>query len=74
MGFRRNRESDAATVLATSRWSETADGVSERFQQINDLPLAEAVEVTLMRVPGAMDRDDLTRRMAASRGLEPPLA
>ena len=75
MGFRRNREDDAAAaVVATSRWTQAAEGVSQRFRQIDDLPLDEAVEVTLMRVPGSMDRQDLTRRMAASRGLEPPLA
>lgn len=75
MGIRRNRAEDAAaTVVATSRWTEAAESVSQRFHQIDDLPLEEAVEVTLMRVPGSMDRDDLTRRMAASRGLEPPRA
>jgi hypothetical protein len=74
MGIRwRGQEDDAmASAVATSRWTEAAETVAERFQHLNDLPLEEAVEVALMRTPGNMSREDLTRRMAASRKVEPP--
>ena len=73
MGIRRGgRDNHDATAKATSRWTETAATVDERFQQLSDLPLDEAVEVALMRTPGNMNREELARRIAASRGIEPP--
>lgn len=74
MGISWRREEDpAATVVATSRWTEAAQGVTEKFRQFDDLPLDEAVEAALLRAPGNMSRDELTRRIAASRGENPPL-
>lgn len=67
-GSRADRE---ATAEATSRWSETAATVDERFQELNGLPLDEAVEAALIRTPGNMSREELARRIAASRGDEP---
>lgn len=73
MGIRwRSQDDDTASAVATSRWHEAAETVAERFQHVNDLPLDEAVEVALMRTPGSMSREELTRRMAASREVEPP--
>ena len=73
MGIRwRGHDDETAAALATSRWTEAAETVAERFQHLNDLPLDEAVEVALMRTPGNMSREDLTRRMAASREVEAP--
>jgi hypothetical protein len=37
------------------------------FQRFNALPLDEAVDAAFMGTPGNMSRDELTRRMAASR-------
>ena len=72
MGIRwRSRDDNAAVAVTTSRWNEAAETVAERFQRLNDLPLDEAVEVALMRTPGNMSREELTRRMAASREVEP---
>lgn len=73
MGISWRREADlSATVVATSRWTEAAQGVTERFQQFDDLPLDDAVEAALMRAPGNMSREELTRRIAASREANPP--
>lgn len=73
MGISWRREGDqAATVVATSRWTEAAQGVTERFRQFDDMPLEEAVEAALLRAPGNMTRDELTRRITASREANPP--
>jgi hypothetical protein len=72
MGIRWRGQDDNTTAVASSRWNEAADTVAERFQQLQDLPLDEAVDVALMRTPGNISREDLARRMAASRGVEPP--
>jgi hypothetical protein len=73
MGISWRREADlSATVVATSRWTEAAQGVTERFQQFDDLPLDDAVDAALMRAPGNMSREELTRRIAASREANPP--
>jgi hypothetical protein len=61
------RDDRAATVVATSRWNEAVETVTERFQRFNELPLEEAVEAALVRTPGNMTRDELTRRIAATR-------
>ncbi len=75
MGISWRREDDhAATVAATSRWTEAAETVTERFQRFAELPLDEAVEAALIRAPGNMSRDELARRIAASRAVEPPRA
>jgi hypothetical protein len=66
LGWRR-RDEHSATVVATSRWAETADRLSERFQRFDALPLDEAVDEALVGTPGNMSRDELARRMAASR-------
>lgn len=68
MGISWRRADDhSATVLATSRWAETAERLSERFQRFDALPLDEAVDAALMGTPGNMSRDELARRMEASR-------
>ena len=69
IGWRRDHES--ATVVATSRWAETAERLSERFQRLDALPLDEAVDAAILGTPGNMSRDELTRRMAASREVRP---
>jgi hypothetical protein len=72
MGIGWKRDDDhSATVVATSRWAETAERLSERFQRFNALPLDEAVDAAFMGTPGNMSRDELTRRMAASREARP---
>ena len=72
MGIRWRGQDDSTAAVASSRWNEAAATVAERFQHLNDLPLDEAVDVALMRTPGNISREDLARRMAASRGAEPP--
>lgn len=73
MGIRwRSQDDQTAAAVATSRWTEAAETVAERFQHLNGLPLDEAVEIALMRTPGSMSREELTRRMAAAREVEPP--
>jgi hypothetical protein len=68
----RKQDQSRAAAEATSRWNEAAMSVAERFQHLNELPLEDAVEVALMRAPGNMSREELTRRIAASREGEPP--
>jgi hypothetical protein len=48
--------------------------VTERFERFNELPLDQAVEAALMRAPGNMTRDELTRRISASREADSPQA
>ena len=73
MGIRwRSQDDQAAAAAANSRWTEAAETVAGRFQQLNDLPLDQAVEIALMRTPGNMSREELARRMAAGREVEPP--
>jgi hypothetical protein len=67
----RSKDDSAAATVAISRWNEAAESVTQRFQHLNDLPLDEAVEVALMRTPGNMSREELPRRIAASREVEP---
>lgn len=50
-----------------SRWSEAVSTVGARFQDLHSLPLEEAVEVAAMRTPGSFSREELARRMAATR-------
>jgi hypothetical protein len=66
IGWRRD-DHHLATAAATSRWAETAETLSERFQRFDALPLDEAVDAALMGTPGNMSREELARRMAASR-------
>ena len=69
MGIRRSsRDDHAASAEAASRWHEAAETVGRRFQDLHDLPLDEAVDTALMRTPGSFSREELTRRIAASRG------
>jgi hypothetical protein len=73
MGISRRREDeDAAATIATSRWAEAAENVTVRFQSFDELPLDQAVEAALLRAPGNMSREELTRRIAASRCVDPP--
>ncbi len=67
MGIRRRSQDDPESALATSRWSEAAETVTVRFEQLHNLPLDEAVETALLRTPGSFSRDELARRIAASR-------
>ena len=72
MGIRmRGQDDHAASVEAATRWNEAAESVGKRFQDLHDLPLDEAVDTALMRTPGSFSREELARRMAASRGHEP---
>ena len=50
-----------------SRWSEAVSKVGARFQDLQALPLEEAVEVAAMRTPGSFSREELARQMAATR-------
>ncbi len=70
MGISWRRDDHAATVVATSRWNAAAETVTERFQRFNELPLDEAVEAALFRTPGNMTREELTRRIAATRAVD----
>jgi hypothetical protein len=73
MGFGWRRQGDQATTEATtSRWTEAAASVTDRFQRFHELPLDEAVEAALVRAPGNMSRDELARRIAASREVDQP--
>lgn len=73
MGIRwRSQDDHEARAEATSRWNEAAESVTERFQHLNELPLDEAVEAALLRTPGNVSREELARRIAASREVEPP--
>ena len=71
MGINWRGQDDNTSAEATSRWHDAARTVAERFQDLKDLPLEEAVEVALIRTPGGMSREELTRRMAAARVVEP---
>ena len=69
MGIRmRGQDDHAASVEAATRWNEAAESVGRRFQDLHDLPLDEAVDTALMRTPGSFSREELARRIAASRG------
>jgi hypothetical protein len=54
-------------AAATSRWAETSERLSQRFQRFDALPLDEAVDAALIATPGNMSREELARRMKASR-------
>ncbi len=72
MGISWRRQDDrAATEAATSRWTEAAETVTDRFRRFDELPLDEAVEAALMRAPGNMGRDELERRITAGREADP---
>ena len=73
MGISWKRDVDHSATVARSRWAETAEGLSERFRRFDALPLDEAVEAAFMGTPGNMSRDELTRRMAASREVDQTL-
>ena len=66
IGWRRD-EHHTAIAAATSRWAETAEHLSQRFHRFDALPLDEAVDAALLGTPGNMSREELARRMAASR-------
>jgi hypothetical protein len=66
IGWRRD-EHNTAMAAATSRWAETAEHLSQRFHRFDDLPLDEAVDAALIATPGNLSREELARRMAASR-------
>jgi hypothetical protein len=68
----RRQDDQAAIDATTSRWTEAAESVAERFKRFHDLPLDEAIEAALMRAPGNMSRDELARRIATSREVHPP--
>jgi hypothetical protein len=72
MGISWRRHDRAASAAATSRWTQTAETVTERFQSFHELPLDEAVAAAMARAPGNMSREELTMRIAASREVEPP--
>ena len=72
MGIRmRGQDDHRASAEAASRWNEAAETVSRRFQDLHDLPLDEAVDTALMRAPGSFSREELARRIAASRDHAP---
>jgi hypothetical protein len=66
----RRQDGQAAAGAATSRWTEAVETVTDRFRRFHELPLDEAVDAALMRAPGNMSRDELARRIAASRGVD----
>jgi hypothetical protein len=67
-GRKGDRDGDA---MAMSRWVQAVEGVSERFAAFDHMSLDEAVETALLRTPGNMSREELTRRLSERRGVEP---
>ena len=67
-GRRGDRDGDE---VAMSRWAQAVEGVSERFAAFDHMPLDEAVETALLRTPGNMSREELTRRLSERRRIEP---
>jgi len=67
---RRDERAIEAAAIAAGRWAEAAQSVADRFDAFNGLSLDEAVETALLKAPGNMNREELTARIAASRGID----
>ncbi len=70
--WRRGDGEQVSDAVATTRWVEAAEGVTDRFARFDGLPLAEAVEVAMVTAPANFTREELTFRLAARRGVQPP--
>lgn len=74
IGWLRGRGRTDGAEVARTRWEQAAESLTDRFSSVDHLPLAEAVEVVLMAAPAHWSREELTRRIAARRGIDPTQA
>lgn len=74
LSWNRQNATAASVAEAHARWAHAAETLTERFRGLDHLPLEDAVELALATWPAHWDREELTERLAARRGMGQPPA